>query len=69
VTADRHNQNSNQILTVTHCGMSVPDTRGETEDGAGRAEARAGDVGVRQMAMMGMELGKLTMEGGGAGVW
>ncbi len=26
-------------------------------------------VGVRQMAMMGMELGKLTREGGGAGVW
>ncbi len=51
MTADRHKQNSNKILTVTHCGMSVPDTRGEIEDGEGPGGERGGEL-VGQMAMM-----------------
>ena len=45
MTADRHKQNSNDILTVIQCGLSVPDTRGEVEDGEGPGGERAGDAG------------------------
>lgn len=45
MTADRHKQNSNDILTVIQWGLSVPDTRGEVEDGEGPGGERAGDAG------------------------
>ncbi len=76
MTADRHKQNSNKILTVIHCDMRVPDTRGETEDGEGPAGDRAGDAGGADGndgygAGVGdndvVKLEQLTMEGGQAG--
>lgn len=53
MTADRHKQNSNKILTVIHCDRRVPDTRGEVEHGEGEVLLRKGVVTpVGQMVMM-----------------
>ena len=74
MTADRHKQNSNKNLTLIHCAMSVPDTRGEIEDGEGPVGERAGDAsgadgndgaGVGDNDVVKLE--QLTMEGGRAG--
>jgi len=46
VTAERHKQNSDKILTVLHCDTRIPDTRGETQDGEGPTVDRAGDAGM-----------------------
>ena len=69
MTADRHKQNSNKILTLIHCGMSVPDTRGEVKDDEGPAGERAGDAGGADGIADNdvVKLEQLTMEGGRAG--